>query len=109
MSKIPSGIALEAVRDWEGFLERAKQMAAGKREGQMETMSQALDIVVMLCRRPFSFRKFGEWWRTRGVTRRWLIRHTDINQLQRFIALCVDLLFKSLGSGAEEDSHGPPQ
>src|SRR3990167_1498356 len=109
MSRIPSGVALEIVADWEKFSADARAMATGTVSANMESMTQALGIVTRLVRQPFSLSNIKGWWHTRRVSKRWLIRHTDIRQLRRFIELCIDLLFKSLNSGVEEEeSHGPP-
>lgn len=111
LSRIPSGIALEIVAEWESFQEDAQQLTANSAGPKAaETLEKALRLVVRLLRRPFSLRHFDEWWQTRGVTRRWLIRHTDIVQLRRFIDLTVRLLFKSLNAGADEEGNAsPPQ
>lgn len=109
LSRIPSGIALDLVDSWDKLQTDAAELT-GETNAQrsMDILERSVGIVVKLLRRPFSVRHMRAWWRSR-ITRRWLIRHTDIVQLQRFIALAIDLLFKSFNATDEEDTDSPPQ
>lgn len=110
LGRIPSGVALEVVDDWERFQQETRALSADTDpERAIQVLDRSIDLVLRLLRRPISLRHFRAW-RDSRISRRWLIRHTDIVQLQRFLEIAIALLFKSFGSTGEGgDANSPPQ
>ena len=109
ISQIPSGVALEITSDYEMLKELAGGLSGQPdAEKSLDIFDKTLHLALRTAKKPFGFHNLGGWWKTRKLSKRWLVKNTNILQLRRFIDLVIELLFKSFESN-REDADDPPR